>query len=108
MFFATVLALTAASTDLVDQYQRDWQSCVTRTSQLWANKPVPAERVVDAAFIYCRREMELFLIAQDRKNKEIGLNTAQSEEFSATLGAGLMAIMKSFAVEAVEKARSTE
>ena len=99
-------ALMATSPAVSEQFQHDWQNCLIDTSTLWAAKPGTPDLIVDAATIYCRDRLDLFLIAETKEETGLGLNEAQANESTAFLAGTLLQMNRGFALEAVQKARS--
>jgi hypothetical protein len=100
------LALTTVSSQVTDDFGHDWQRCLVDTSKLWAAKPLDPQTIVDAATIYCRDKLELFMISETKEVKQIGLNEGQAAEYMAFLAGGLLRINRSFALEAIQQARA--
>jgi hypothetical protein len=101
-----LIALAAGSPQVSHQFSRDWQSCLIETSKLWAAKPGTPEVIVDAATIYCRDKLDLYMISEIKEVKELGLNEAQAAEYTAFLAGNLLRMNRGFALEVVQRARS--
>jgi hypothetical protein len=105
MSIALFLAATASS-QVTQDFSREWQRCMVETSRLWAAKPGSPSDIVDAATIYCRDKLELYMISETKEVKEIGLNQGQTDEFVAFLAGALLRINRGFAIAAVQDARA--